>query len=164
MVAVHRTYNESLQQYADEYFQETHKDSATTKEIALWLIQTGRWEAPSGLLVRICREDVARALRDQYISDNKGRPVRAKHVSRIIQGGQQLHLWADIRTAPREFMESAFQQRREQIVCDCRQLKRDADYFNASHPEEPRIQLVFDFTDDLTEGDFPAQYPPRQPR
>ena len=48
-------------------------------------------------------------------------------------------------------MQIARQQRRQQIVGDCRQLKMDADSFNEnSNPGLP-IQLVFDFTDDLAE-------------
>ncbi len=48
-------------------------------------------------------------------------------------------------------MEIAFQQRRQQIVGDCRQLKTDADSFNDnSNPGSP-IQMIFDFTDDLAE-------------
>lgn len=51
-------------------------------------------------------------------------------------------------------MEIAFQQRRQQIVGDCRQLKRDVDYFNEAHPIEPPIQMMFDFTEDVDEGEF----------
>lgn len=157
-------YSESLQHYADDYFAESGKDRATAREIAIWLIQTGRWEAPPDVTIRQCREDVARAMREQYIKDDRGRPVRAKHVARIDQGGQQKHLWADIRTTNRHFMETALQQRRGQIVGDCRQLKFDADYYNTENPEEEPIQLFFDFTDDLEEAELPTEYPPKKPR
>jgi hypothetical protein len=110
-----------------------------------------------------CQEDFSRALREQYITNSQGRPVRAKHVARITKGEEQLHLWADIRRAPRVHMEMAFQQRREQIVGDCRQLKRDVDYYNAAHPRNAPIQLIFDFRDDLEEGDFPGEYPKKKP-
>jgi hypothetical protein len=58
-------------------------------------------------------------------------PVRAKHVVRTTDaGGQTKFVWADVGTAKREFMEIAFQQRRQQIVGDCRQLKSDVDSYN----------------------------------
>jgi len=147
-------YYEELQKQADEYFAQTNSETATTKEIALWAIRNGKWEAPPDLVLRQCREDFAKALREQYLEDVDGRPVRVKHVARIQSGDEQLYLWADIRRAPRKHMEIAFQQRRQQIVGDCRQLKRDADYYNNAHSIELAIQLVFDFTEDVKEGEF----------
>ena len=48
-------------------------------------------------------------------------------------------------------MEAAFQQRRQQIVSDCRQLKIDVDSYNENHNSGRLIQMVFDFTLDLAE-------------
>ena len=45
----------------------------------------------------------------------------------------------------------AFQQRRAQIIGDCRQLKTDVDSYNDAHADEPPIQLVLDFTRDVAE-------------
>ena len=48
-------------------------------------------------------------------------------------------------------MATAFQQRRQQILGDCRQLKIDVDSYNENRwPDEP-IQMIFDFTLDLAE-------------
>ena len=147
-------YYEELQKLADEYFSQSKSGTATTKEIAVWAIRAGKWDAPEDLVIRKCREDFAKALREQYIEDAVGKPVRAKHVARIRKDGEQLHLWADIRRASQQHMEVAFQQRRQQIVGDCRQLKRDADYYNEQHPLEPQIQLMLDFTEDVEEGEY----------
>jgi hypothetical protein len=158
------SYTEALQRFADEYFAESGKECATAREIAVWLIHTGRWEAPNDLLIRQCREDVARAMREDYIKDSRGRSVRVKHVARMAQGDRQRHLWADIRRTNRDFMETALQQRRTQIVGDCRQLKCDADYYNDANQHQEPIQLYFDFTDELVESDLPTAYPPKNPR
>ena len=155
MVKTALTYIEALQRDADEYFAE--HPLATTKELAVWAIQTRRWEPPPDLILKRCREDFARALREQYIQDDLGRPVRAKHAARIIRGDQQKTFWADIRKAPRKHMEVAFQQRREQIVGDCRQLQRDIDYYNKAHPDERPVQMVFDFTEDVEEMAFSGE-------
>jgi hypothetical protein len=48
-------------------------------------------------------------------------------------------------------MEIAFQQRRQQIVGDCRQLKADVDSYNENYNSGEAIQTVFDFTEDLEE-------------
>ena len=60
-------------------------------------------------------------------------------------------LWDDIRTASRRHMRISFQQRRRQIVDDCKQLKMDVDSYNDRNPDETPIQMVFDFTMDLAE-------------
>jgi hypothetical protein len=48
-------------------------------------------------------------------------------------------------------MEVAFQQRRQQIVGDCRQLKADLDSYNENYNLGESLQMVFDFTNDLAE-------------
>ncbi len=157
-------YHETLQLHIGEFFAETGRETATSRDIALWMIQTGRWEAPGDMLLKKCQQDMSRALREEYIKDNRGRSIRAKHVARVVSEGRQLYLWADIRNAPRKHMKTAFQQRREQIVGDCSQLDRDVEFYNGLHPEQKPIQLTFDFRDDIEEGNFSGEYPPRNPR
>jgi hypothetical protein len=65
-------------------------------------------------------EQMSRAMREEYIIDAQGRSVRAKHAARIKRDNEQLTLWADIRSAEPKHMQIAFQQRRQQIVGDCR--------------------------------------------
>jgi hypothetical protein len=161
------TYIETIQHYVDEYFSDTGKERATAKEIAVWLIQTGRWEAPSDLMVRQCRADVAKAMREEYIKDSSGRSVRVKHVARVKEDGErQQFFWADFRNpnTPHSHWEVSFQQRREQVVGECKQLKTDVDYCNSRFPSERQIEIVFDFTDDIAEAEFSGEYPPRNPR
>ena len=159
-----KTYIEALQAFADEYFQETQSVTATTADLAEWAIRTGRWTPPRNIAMRLCKEDFARALREEYIKDDNGQPVRAKHVLRERHGDKQLYLWADIRNAPRKHIEGSFRQRREQVVGDLRQLDRDNAYWKKHHPQEKPIQIPTDFTDDVMEGRFSGQYPPRKPK
>ena len=58
-------------------------------------------------------------------------------------------LWADIRSASREHMEMAFQQRRLQIFGECRQLKTDIGSYNENRNAGAPIQMIFDLTLDL---------------
>ena len=53
-------------------------------------------------------------------------------------------------------MEVAFQQRRQQIVGDCRQLKTDVDSYNENGDLSQPIQMIFDFTEDLAELELVA--------
>ncbi len=145
-------YGDTLRKYADEYFKETGVESAGSGDIATWALQTSRWEPPHDVVFKLCREHFARAMREDYTTDANGRPVRLKHAARIKRGDEQLTLWADIRKAPREHMVAAFQQRRQQIVGDCCQLKRDEDYFNSLHPDAEPHQTIFDFSEDVAEA------------
>lgn len=147
------TYNEQLQRIANEYLRAMGQRPATSREIAEWAIANRLWQPQRGDLIHQCAEQLSRAMREEYITDPQGRSVRAKHAARIAQDGEQLVLWADIRSAERQHMEVAFQQRRQQIVGDCRQLKTDVDSYNENANSEQPIQMVFDFTDDLAELD-----------
>ena len=92
-------------------------------------------------------------MREEYFTDVKGRRVRLKHPASLRRGGKQLVLWDDLRTAPRGHMHLAFQQRRQQIFGDCRQLKTDVDSYNDNHADDPPLQMIFDFTRDLAEDE-----------
>lgn len=48
-------------------------------------------------------------------------------------------------------MERSFQQRRQGIVGDCRQLKADVDSYNQNQNEGEAIQLILDFSPDMEE-------------
>jgi hypothetical protein len=144
-------YYEHLQAMVDKYTKAGGRWPATTHEIAAWAIQNHLWAPQPSALIDQCAEQLSRAMREQYITDPQGRVIRAKHAARIERDGVQTVLWADIRTAPRIHMAIAFQQRRQQIVGDCRQLKVDVDSYNENQSPSDPIQMVFDFRADLIE-------------
>ena len=57
---------------------------------------------------------------------------------------------------PTSIWKYAFSQRREQIVGERRQLSRDIDYYNKTRKPETLYQKMFDFGDDIEEGEFPS--------
>ncbi|MFZ2492262.1 MAG: hypothetical protein WA208_12335 [Thermoanaerobaculia bacterium] len=145
------SYGEQLRGIANEYYK-THRAPATTKDIAVWAVRNGLWHPQQSDVIDRCAEELSRAMREEHMIDPQGRSVRAKHVARVKDGGGQTRfVWADIRTAPLRFMQVAFQQRRQQIIGDCRQLKTDVDSYNENAKPEKPIQIVFDFTRDLEE-------------
>lgn len=165
MTVTAKPYHEVMQQLADDYFAETGDWRATAADVAAWAIQNGLWEPPQQVAVKLCARDLSRAMREEYIKDGYGRPVRAKHAARLTVGPTQKTFWADIRNAPREHMSLAFQQRRKQIVGDCRQLKRDVDFYNQHHADQKPIQMLFNFEEDLEEHEAVelAHAIPREP-
>jgi hypothetical protein len=151
-----RTYAAQMQDIANKYQESGEPWPTTAKIIAAWAMHHKLWAPHPSRLVDLCADELARAMREEYITDPQGRRVRANHVARIKRNGEQLNLWEDIRTANREHMEIAFQQRRQQIVGDCRQLKADVDSFNDNRKPEQPIQMIFDFTLDIEESEAVA--------
>lgn len=145
------SYGAQMQRIVREYRRSGRPWPASSRTMAEWAIATERWKLPESAAVNRCAEDLSRAMREEYMTDSKGRRVRVKHPVTTRKNGEQTVLWDDIRTAPRAHMELAFAQRRNQIVGDCRQLKADVDSFNDARPSAEPIQIVFNFTNDLAE-------------
>jgi len=142
-------FTEQLQRIVNQYIEAGEEWPATSHQIASFAINNHLWEAQRTTIIDLCAEQLARAMREEYIHDPQGRVVRAKHAARVL--GKQTVLWADIRTASREHMVIALQQRRQQIVGDCRQLKADTDSYNENNNPGKPIQLVLDFAEDVAE-------------
>lgn len=145
------TYKKQMQKIVEDYRAEGEPWPTSAKGIADWAIKTGRWELPPAAIRRRCADDIASAMREEYMTDRKGRRVRLLHPAPLLTSPDHTPIWDDIRTAPRGHMELSFQHRRVGIVGDCRQFKVDVDSYNDAHPAEETIQIVFDFTMDLAE-------------
>lgn len=148
---VTKTYGDRMREIANKYIEAGQQWPASTRQIARWAINEGLWQPHPSAIVDRCAEELSRAMREEYVTDPQGRRVRAKHAARVSECGEQTTLWADMYTASREHMAMAFQQRRQQIVGDCWQLKQDVDSFNENVKPVQPIQAVFDFRDDLEE-------------
>ncbi len=145
------TYGDQMRAIAERYREAGQRWPATMRQVAAWAIREKLWAPQPSALIDRCADELARALREDYIEDAQGRRVRAKHAARVHEDGEQKTLWDDIRTASRKHMVVALQQRRQQVVGDCWQLKMDADSYNENKSPLAPIQIVFDFTDDLAE-------------
>jgi hypothetical protein len=150
-------FSEQMQSIFDRYTVEVDSSPVSLDNVAAWAIEHGLYRPAPRDVVKLCREALAESLRQEKRTDAKGRRYRAKHSVRTNVGGIQLSLWADIDNAPRSFMEKSFGQRRKAIADDCFQVKQDVDHFNDENADEPPIQVVLDFTDDVAEMEAAAQ-------
>jgi len=144
-------YMRQMQGIVRDYIDSGQPWPATARTIARWAISARRWQPQPATIIDQCADQLSRAMAEEYIPDPQGRMVRAKHAARLEVQGRQETLWADIRTAPRGHMETAFRQRRGQIVGECRQLKRDVDSYNQNASLDNPIPLILDFTYDVAE-------------
>ena len=145
------TYVKQMQKIVQEYRGSGQAWPTSSKAIADWAILRGKWQMPAAAVRRRCADDIASAMREEYMTDPKGRRVRVLHPAPLLTGAAREMIWDDIRTAPRKHMQLSFQHRRQGIVGDCRQMKTDVDSYNDAHPDAEPIQMVFDFTMDLAE-------------
>ena len=144
-------YTKQMQRIVTRYIEAGQKWPATTQQMAKWAVVHRLWAPQPSTIIAQCADHLARAMREEYITDPQGRAVRAKHAARVEVNGEQTTLWADIRTAPRKHMETAFRQRRGQILGECKQLKADVDSYNQNASPDRPILMIFDFTYDLAE-------------
>lgn len=147
-------YKEQLQKIWHQYEAENGSVPATAREAVAWGLSKGMIEIPEVDPLDKLASDMSTALREEYATDKDGRRYRVNHAVRVTKGGVQYTFWAMMKDAPREHMQKAFIQRREQIVGDCVQLDIDVEAYNAIHEGQRPIQMLFDFRDDIEERKF----------
>jgi hypothetical protein len=145
------TYKEQLQRVWHLYEEKHGALPATAREAVQWGISNGMIEVPQVDPISQLTEDMATALREEYATDEQGRRYRVNHAVRITRSGVQYTFWAIMKDAPRDHMQKAFIQRREQIVGDCVQLATDVGAYNDMKQDQPPIPMLFDFRDDVEE-------------
>lgn len=156
-----KTYSDAMLDIVQQYLFEGRVEPIDLDDLARYAINKGLWTNHGSTLVQLCKRDLSRAFREQFHTDPQGRQVRTYHAAKRSSGGEQLVFWADLRTAPPDHVELAFQQRRSQIVGDCRQLKMDVDSYNENNADGGYYQLLLDFTEDIAELEQPTQYKPK---
>ena len=145
------TYREQLQKVWHAFEHENGHVPATTREAAQWGVARRLIEMPHVDPFAKLAEDMSAALREEYATDRQGRRYRVNHAVRVTKGGVQYTFWAIMKDAPREHMQKAFIQRREQVVGDCVQLATDVEAYNGMNEGQPPIPMLFDFRDDVEE-------------
>ena len=159
------TMNERMLDIVEQYLAQGGTTPIDLDEVAQFAIRNNYWEGQGTALIQMCKRDFSRAFREQYHRDPQGRSVRTFHaVSQQSSQGRQRVFWADMRDAPAEHMEQAFTQRRNLIVGECLQLKKDVDSYNDNNLNGANIQMVFNFSEDIAEREQPTKYRPSQPR
>lgn len=145
------TYKQQLQKIWHLYEKEHGMVPSTLRDALKWGVEKGMVDVPEVDPLAKLIDDMATALREEYATDKQGRRYRVNHAVRVSRGGVQYTFWAILPDAPREFVQRAFIQRREQIVDDCVQLATDVEAYNAMTSDQPPIQMLFDFRDDVEE-------------
>jgi hypothetical protein len=125
---------------------------ATSREIAVWALEKGLLRPKERDIVGEVADDIARAKREVYRVDAKGRRYRAKHAVRTNIAGVSFARWGDIDVEDPIFIRKSFSQKRRHIAGECYWLKVDTDHFNDVYAGTPnQMVLELDFTNDVAE-------------
>jgi hypothetical protein len=135
------TFTEQLQKIVSDYRAAGQPWPATAEQMAEWAVANDRYQLARGIAVSQCKEQIARAMRLEQLTDGKGRSVRRYYAARLRLDGKQMTLWADW-NAERSFMEVVVANRRNQILGECRQLKTDVDSYNDRRSADNPIQVA----------------------
>jgi hypothetical protein len=147
----HPTQAEEFQRLWREYEEEHDHTAASAREVVDWAVCERGLKLPKVDPRDILAGQLARALREEYATDDQGRRYRVNHAMRVTKDGVQYTFWGILGYASHEHMQRAFTQRREQVVGDLVQLHIDVEVYNERVPIEKQIQLVLDFKDDVNE-------------
>ena len=148
------TRKELLQRLWKRYEEEHDQSPASARQVVEWAVKEGLLDLPVVDLYDILAGQMSDALREEYDTDSIGRRYRLNHAIRVTKHGVQHTFWAIMGFAPREHMQIAFTQRRNQIVGDCFQLKTDVEVYNDLNKDQLPLPLILDFTDDVKEREF----------
>ena len=138
-----------LKAYA-EYEREHPNGGVDIDKFAAWLLENKRWDIERPNILSLCKKEVTKVLRQQYIKDERGRKVRAKLTTKEKQGEIR---WHDLRTIPHPKMRNSVGHRRKQAAHDVYQLKLQLEFYAEHHSDRPHIYLSYDFTEDMQEMD-----------
>lgn len=130
-----------------------------THDLAGWALSQKLYQPNMRDEIKLAAEAFSRHFREEMRTDATGKRYRAKHAVKQSKNGKQQTLWADLddENVPIAHFEKAFSQRRQQIIGDCFQLKTDVDVCNEK--KGSAIQLLLDFTDDVTEAEYLRDFP-----
>lgn len=76
---------------------------------------------------------------------------RANHAFKEKHGDKQLTIWVQLENATHPQMRASATNRRDGIIADCAQLKKDSIVWNTKNPNEEQINMVLDFEEDVNE-------------
>jgi hypothetical protein len=149
--------DEQLQRIWKEYQQAHGHVPAGTKPAIEWAVDAGLIDLPDVDPYTVLASRMARALRMETATNDKGLHYRVNQAVRVTKNNTQYSLWAIGDFAPAAHSIMSLAQRRNGIVDDNIRLSIDSDVHNDKHPlPEEQYHPCFDYTDDVAEGRAPS--------
>jgi hypothetical protein len=146
------TKKQEIQKIFRLYRDETGETDLDMKLVVRWAVKRLRYRLPTPVdPIDLAAKDFSTAAREEMREDEEThQPYRANHAYSIVVNGKTAKRWIDIDgLAPHFKMVKAANERKEQMVGDGLQLTLDLDHWHRIHPDEPRIEIDYDLTDEI---------------
>src|ERR1043165_329510 len=140
-----------LRKLLNDYIAEHGDEPFDLNDVYRWAKKNKLWEPPAMSLVKMFKNEIAKAAREEFYTDPQGRKVRKKHAIVFREADSQKSLWADIETAPPEHMKLSLQQRRRIALGEVVQTNTDKESYNENNKYGASIEMSFNFDEDLAE-------------
>ena len=129
--------------------------------VAAWLVDTRQYEEAPYSVVRRCRQELTRALRQQKMVDPQGREVRALCSVRYRdENGELKATWSTLFEASPKHMRQSAQQHRRSIRGEILQHHRNVVSWNDNNVHGAQLELFgYNFNLDVAEAEMPTEYP-----
>jgi hypothetical protein len=147
--------------YLVELYQREHGvGTVDLDEVAKWAISEGHYRPEPIDPAKALKGQMAKAMKNEHITDPQDREVRKWHAVRHTDGERQWTLWATILDADPGHMRMSLQQRRQYLLSGCRQHREDFRSYNDNNKFGVQIPLFsYNFEADFDEMDLPTDYP-----
>jgi hypothetical protein len=153
--------------YLLDLYQREHGGAAETfdlDEVAAWAIREGHYRPEPVDPAKALKGQMAKAMKNEHVTDPQGREVRKFHAVRHTDGERQWTLWATITDADPGHMRVSLQQRRSYLLSGCRQHKMDSESYNENNKYNATLPFSdYNFNPDLEEETLPTEYPMERP-
>jgi hypothetical protein len=156
-------YARQLREITEQYVEASGSEDPNLKDLAKWAYENGKIEKPDIDIIKILAKAFARALQQDFFSNENGDPVRHWHAYKEKRGEKQLTFWFKMEDGTPEKMRLSAQWRRRGTLLDVMQLDRDIDYFNKHYNPGDAIAMDYNFNPDVTEQRLPTEYPEAPP-
>lgn len=146
------TKKQEIQKIFRLYRDETGETDLDMHEVVAWAVKRLRYRLPTPETpLELAAKEFSAAAREEIREDEETkRPYRANHAYTVAVDGKPAKRWIDIDgEAPHFKMLKAANERKEQMVGDGLQLTLDLDHWHRIHPDEPRIDIDYDLTDEI---------------
>jgi hypothetical protein len=147
-----------------EYAGEHGLTEVDPDDVAKWMVDTGRYDPRPLSIVKRCKQELVRALKDERITDPEGREVRANHCIRWREGDTLFSRWVGIYEAKPGRMRTSLAQRLRQMEAQVHQHHTDWSSYNDHNIHGAQLGLFdYDFNKAVDERNQPTQYPDEPP-
>ncbi len=146
-------YNEQVNRLWDEWISETGKESGDPGDFVDWAVAGRRLLPRPQDIKQILRKQVTQALRQaKRYDEDGGFTYRAKQSVTLFENGALIKHYFDTDSGGTQTLrQKSTKERRDAVAHAAYRGVCDVEHMNKTFSDEPQLNFVLDFTDDIAE-------------